>query len=167
MNPAPGKIASLHLHPAVGGSPMVMVDEVTGVEGKGLVGDGRYYGRLSRRTGRPSRRQVTLIEREVLAAHAARLGCTPIGPGQARANIETEGMDLSTLVGRRLRVGTMLLEVVQHRDPCAKMDAIQPGLRALMEPPCQGVIAIVVESGVAGVGCPVVPCDLQAPGGPR
>ena len=60
----------------------------------------------------------------------------------------------------KLRVGTMLLEVVQHRDPCSKMDAVQPGLRALMEPPCQGVIAVVLESGDARVGDSVVPCDL-------
>ncbi|MFM8421955.1 MAG: MOSC domain-containing protein [Verrucomicrobiota bacterium] len=154
----------MHLHPSKGGSPMVAVDEVTGVAGKGLVGDGRYYGRLSRRTGQPSRRQVTLIEREVLAAHAARLGCDAIGPGQARANVETEGIDLAGLVGRQLRVGTMLLEVVQHRDPCAKMDAVQPGLRALMEPPCQGVIAVVVESGEARVGDAVAACDLASAG---
>lgn len=160
MTPAPGRIASLHLHPAQGGAPLVAVSEVAGVAGKGLAGDRRYFGRLSRRTGRPSRRQVTLIEREVLAAHAARLGCGPIAPGKARANIETEGIELSMLVGKGLRVGTMLLEVVQHRDPCSKMDAVQPGLRALMEPPCQGVIAVVLESGDARVGDSVVPCDL-------
>ncbi len=153
----------MHLHPAQGGAPLVSVTEVKAVAGKGLVGDRRYYGRRSRRTGQPGRRQVTLIEREVLAAHAARLGCGPIEPGQARANIETEGIDLSALVGKDLRVGTMRLEVVQHRDPCAKMDAMQPGLRALMEPPCQGVIAVVLESGEARVGDAVAACDL-APG---
>ena len=147
---------------------MMAVDRIEAVAGKGIVGDQRYFGRLSRRTGQPSRRQVTLIEREVLAGHAARLGCAPVAPGRARANIETEGIDLSTLVGRLLRVGTILLEVVQHRDPCWKMDAVEPGLRALMEPPRQGVLAVVLESGLAHVGDAVIPLGSgreDSPGG--
>lgn len=167
MNPTPGKVASLHLHPRKAGDPLVPVARIEAVEGKGFVGDRRYFGRLSRRTGKPSRRQVTLIEREVLAAHATRLGGPPIQPGEARANIETEGIELAAMVGRRLRVGSMLLEVTQHRDPCAKMDAVQPGLRALMEPPCQGVIAVVVESGEAKVGDPVTPVGCEGAPGSR
>lgn len=159
MKPGVGKVASLHLHPRKGGEAMVEVQRIEAVAGRGIVGDPRYFGRMSRRTGQPSRRQVTLIEREVLVRHAHALRRASFLPGDARANIETEGMDLAPLVGRRLRLGSMLLEVIEHREPCAKMDALQPGLRALMTPPCQGVIAVVLESGEAVVGDTITACE--------
>jgi MOSC domain-containing protein YiiM len=158
MKPATGKVASLHLHPEKSGAPLKDVAEVEAIAGKGLAGDRRYFARISRRTGLPSKRQVTLIEREVLARHAVALGCPAVRPGDARANIETEGIDLASTVGHTLRVGSILMAVVEHREPCAKMDALQPGLRSLMAPPCQGVIAVVVESGHAAVGDDVMDC---------
>lgn len=161
MNPAPGVVASLHLHARKGGDPLRSVAAVEAIAGKGLVGDHRYFGRLRRHTGQPSARQVTLIEREVLAEHARQLGCAPLQPGDARANIETEGIDLAGMVGQGLRVGTLLLRIVQHRDPCAKMDALRPGLRARMHPPCQGVLAVVVAPGIARVGDRVAACNLD------
>lgn len=147
-----GTIASLHLHAAVSGEPLETVGRIELVVDKGIRGDRRHFGRRSRSTGEPTRRQVTLIEREMLRRHAAALGLAGIAPGAARSNIETEGIDLAALVGRRVRVGTALLEIVGHRDPCAKMDTVAPGLRELMMPPCQGVLARVVETGEARVG---------------
>jgi MOSC domain-containing protein YiiM len=87
-----GRVASLHLHPAEPGAPLHAVDFVMVVEGRGIEGDARYFGRLSRDTGKPARRQVTLIEREQLADHASALGMSPIAPGRVRSNIETEGL---------------------------------------------------------------------------
>lgn len=155
MNPSPatsGTVASFHLHPADRSQGLSSVDAVEFVAQAGLRGDQRYFGRKSRSTGGPSKRQVTLIERETLARHAAALGIPPLAPGIARSNIETTGIDLSTTVGRRLRIGTAVLEVVEPRTPCEKMDAIAPGLRTLMEAPNQGIIARVLESGRARIG---------------
>jgi len=149
-----GRVVSIHLHPVTRGAPLHSVPSVEAVAGQGLQGDLRYFGRR-RRNGEPSRRQVTLIEREMVNAHANALGLTGIAPGVARSNIETEGIDLATLIGRQLRIGTALLGLVEHREPCEQMDAIAPGLRARMAPPCQGVIAVVVESGSIRVGDPV------------
>ena len=147
-----GRIASFHLHPAAGGAALTSTDLIELEAERGIRGDQRYFGRKSRSTGGPTKRQVTVIEREVLQRHAAALGLNAIAPGVARSNIETEGIDLSTSIGRRLRVGTAVLEVVEPREPCEKMEAIAPGLRALMTPPCQGIIARVIESGTARVG---------------
>jgi MOSC domain-containing protein YiiM len=147
-----GRIASFHLHPAAGGAPLESADVIELEAERGIRGDQRYFGRKSRSTGGPSKRQVTVIEREVLQRHADALSLDGIAPGIARSNIETEGIDLSTSIGRRLRVGTAVLEVVEPREPCEKMEAIAPGLRALMTPPCQGIIARVIESGTARVG---------------
>lgn len=147
-----GTVASIHLHPADRSKGLSSVDNVEFVAEAGLRGDQRYFNRKSRSTGGPSKRQVTIIERETLARHAAALGIPPIAPGIARSNIETIGIDLSVTVGRRLRVGTAVLLVVEPRTPCEKMDAIAPGLRTLMEAPNQGIIARVLESGHARIG---------------
>src|ERR1019366_6790345 len=98
-SPAPlGHVASLHLHPAESGRPLQPVETIEIVEGKGIADDARYFGRLSRDTGQPSRRQVTLIEREQIAEHAAGLGLPAIAPGAVRSNIETAGINLIALL---------------------------------------------------------------------
>ena len=89
-----GRVVSLHLHPAKPGTPSKPVDFVDVVAGKGIEGEPRYFGRISQATGQPGRRQISLIEREQIAAHAASLGLEIIPPGAVRANIETLGIDL-------------------------------------------------------------------------
>jgi MOSC domain-containing protein YiiM len=142
----------LHLHPTEPGAALRAVDEVEVVETKGILGDIRYFGRLSRETGEPTRRQVSLIEREQIAEHAAALGLQTIATGAVRSNIETEGISLVPLVGRELAIGEAVLLLSAPRDPCAKMDAICQGLRSLMMEHRQGVLAQVVRSGKIRVG---------------
>ena len=152
-SPAPlGHVASLHLHPAESGSPLQAVDAVEVVAGKGISGDARYFGRLSRDTGQPTRRQVSLIEREQITEHAAALGLPAIAPGAVRSNIETSGVNLIALLGQKIEIGGAVLHLYAPRDPCAKMDAICQGLRARMMDQRQGVLAEVVRSGAVRVG---------------
>src|SRR5438874_9274034 len=127
-----GRVASLHLHPAQPGAPLSLAGSVEVVEGKGIAGEPRYFGRVSRDRGKPSRRQVSLIEREQIADHAATLGLATIAPGAVRANIETEGIALVPLVGHQIEIGEAILFLYAPRDPCAKMDVICQGLRELM-----------------------------------
>jgi MOSC domain-containing protein YiiM len=143
----PGRVASLHLHPPEPGAPLQTVEAVEAVEAKGILGDARYFGRISSSTGKPSRRHISLIEREQIAKHAAALGLQSIPPGAARANIETLGVDLVALVGREIQIGEAVLFLCEPRTPCAKMDAICRGLRELMTNNCQGVLAQVGRSG--------------------
>lgn len=146
-----GRVASLHLHPDEGGQPLRSVESLELVEQKGIVGNRRYFNRKGR-DGQPTKRQVTLIEREQIAEHAAALTLETIRPGQVRSNIETEGIALVALIGKQVEVGTALLEFAAPRDPCAKMDAICQGLRELMLPQKQGVLARVIRSGTVRVG---------------
>ena len=148
----PGHVASLHLHPAESGAPLQSVESVEMVEEKGVAGDARFFGRLSRDTGQPRRRQVTLIEREQIAEHATVLGLPAIAPGAVRSNIETTGINLIALLGREIEIGEAVLRLYAPRDPCAKMDAICQGLRARMMDQRQGVLAEVVRSGAVRVG---------------
>ena len=148
----PGRVASLHLHVAEPGAPLQSVEAIELVAAKGIQGDTRYFGRVSRDTGQPSRRQVSLIEREQIAAHAAALGLASIAPGAVRSNIETTGIDLISCLGREMEIGEAILFFYAPRDPCAKMDAICEGLRARMMDRRQGVMAEVRRSGKVHVG---------------
>jgi hypothetical protein len=154
LSPAPpsGRVASLHLHPATPGAPLKSVDAVEVVAGKGIQDEPRYFGKFSRGTGEPSRRQISLIEREQIAEHAVTLGRQSIPPGAVRANIETFGIDLIQLVNSEIQIGGAVLFLYEPRTPCEKMDAVCSGLRALMENSRQGVLAEVVRPGTIRVG---------------
>jgi MOSC domain-containing protein YiiM len=154
----PGRVASLHLHPVESGAPLESVDGIEAMAGKGITGDARFFGRVSRE-GQPSRRQVTLIEREQIAEHAAALGLPGIAPGAVRSNIETTGINLIALLGREIEIGEAVLRLYAPRDPCAKMDAICQGLRARMMDRRQGVLAEVVRAGSIRVGDAILVCE--------
>ena len=124
---------------------------------KGIQEDRRYFGRTSRSTGQPSRRQVTLIEREQIAEHAEALGLGGIRAGEVRSNMETTGVDLQKLMGRDVQIGEAVVRFYEPRTPCSKMDALFPGLRKLMEDGRQGVLAEVIQPGVVRVGDAIRP----------
>ena len=147
-----GRVASLHMHPKKRTTqkrmdPMVPAEALNLVEKEGISGAPRYRGTKSRR-------HVTLIGREQLAEHAAMAAMTldELGPGVVRSNIETEDVDLMSMIGKRVKIGTALLHFYAPRDPCWKMDFIQHGLQRLMEDGKQGVLAEVIHSGVVHIG---------------
>ena len=142
-----GRVASLHLHPTEPGAQLQTVEAIEVIEAKGISGEPRYFGRMSRDTGQPSRRQISLIEREQIAEHAAALGLETIPPGAVRANIETQAINLIEFIGRPMQIGQAVLFLYEGRKPCQKMDAVCPGLRGLMEHNRQGVLAEVIKSG--------------------
>ena len=133
---------------------MVSVGEIDVEAEMGIVQDKRYFGRRSF-AGAPSKRQVSLIEREQIAEHAAALGTEEFAHGIVRSNIETEGIELVPLAGRKIRIGTAVLLIGSPRDPCEKMNRIAQGLRELMDHVRQGVLAQVVVSGKIRLGDPI------------
>ena len=137
---------------------MLAMTEIDLEAEKGIVQDGRYFARGSR-NGEPSKRQVTLMGREQIAEHAAALGLADFEHGVVRSNIETEGIELVGLQGKRVRIGSAVLLIGAPRDPCEKMDRIAPGLRELMDHGKQGVLAQVVKSGKVRVGDEIVVAD--------
>jgi MOSC domain-containing protein YiiM len=147
---ARGRVASLHLHSQQSRGDFQNVDAFKVEAQKGIVGNPRYFARKSR-SGGASKRQVTLIEREVVADHAAAFG-TEIPPGKVRANIETTGIDLVAFLGKQIQIGEAILFLYEARTPCFQMDAICPGLRERMENKRQGVLAQVIQSGKISVG---------------
>src|SRR5688500_17396035 len=149
-----GRIASLHIHPPKAGAPLIEVPEFNLVAEKGITEDKRYFGRVN--YGKPAKRQMSLIEREVIEQHAAALGAD-FDPGEVRSNIETTGIDLIALIGKQVQVGEAAQLFVEPRTPSPTTDALAPGLRALMETSRQGVIARVVKDGKARPGDVIQP----------
>ncbi len=146
-----GIVASLHIHPPKGGTPFIGAEELHLEQGKGIAEDKRYFNRNSRR-------QVTLIGREQIQEHAKALGLGDLAPGVVRSNVETTGIDLLALLGAEVEIGQAVVRFYEPRKPCAKMDAICPGLKDRMEPNRQGVLAIVTKSGVVRTGDVVRAC---------
>jgi MOSC domain-containing protein YiiM len=167
MNPLPspalpGRVISLHLHPPEPGTPLQSVDAIEVVSGKGIAGDTRYFERRNQTTGEPSRRHISLIEREQVAEHAAALSLEKIHPGAVRANIETSGINLTGLVGQHVQVGEALLHFYEPRTGCKKMDAICMGLRELTANNRLGVMAEIVRSGKIRVGDSIQPAPTPS-----
>lgn len=135
------------------------------IESKGILDEPRYFGKVSRDTGQATKRQITLIEREQIAEHAATLGLESIPPGAVRSNIETSGIDLISLLGKEIDIGEAILLLYAPRDPCAKMDAVCQGLRESMMNNRQGVLAQVVRSGRIQIG-DQIKVRMGAPPGP-
>jgi MOSC domain-containing protein YiiM len=116
---APGRLVWIGVRPDRRESVLELAD-VELVAGRGVAGD-RY------RTTSNGARQVTLIERERLAAIASYLG-RDVHPSQLRRNLMVEGINLLALKDRRFRIGSALLEWSGECHPCSRMDeTLGPG----------------------------------------
>ena len=115
------------------------------VEASGLAGENR----------KGKKRQVTLLAREDWERAQTDAGAE-LHWTTRRANLLIEGLALAGATGRRVRVGTALLEVSAETDPCELMDRFHPGLRQALEPDWRGGASTrVIEPGVIRIGDPV------------
>lgn len=132
-----------------------------GVEGDAHMGETvRHRSRVAIDPTAPNLRQVHLIHAELLAE--LRAAEFAIAPGQMGENITTQGIDLLGLAtGARLHIGqTVVIEITGLRNPCAQLDAIQPGLMAAViarSPRGKlirkaGVMGVVVTGGEVRLG---------------
>ena len=95
-------------------------------------------------------RHVSLFAQEVLAAIQTE-GFT-VEAGELSANLFTENLPLDELpVGARLRIGEVLLEIVERRKPCRSITKIDHRLTKRLVNQC-GQLARVVQGGVFTVG---------------
>ncbi len=113
----------LHIHVTrAARAPMERRDLARLLPGIGVEGD-RYATGLGTYSPFPDIREVTLIETETLEALRRDHGIT-LSPEQHRRNLTTEGVPLNHLVGRRFRVGPVLLEGGRLNTPCRYLDMI-------------------------------------------
>ena len=146
-----GVLAGIARHARPKG-PMQVLNEAEVRLEEGIVGD--FRGAMK---GKPYKRQITLMERGDWDAALAEVG-VDISWQERRSNLLVEGFDLPQQQGVRLRIGAnVLLEVTRETDPCERMEALAPGLKAaLMLDWRGGVCAFVVLGGNIAVGDAVV-----------
>jgi MOSC domain-containing protein YiiM len=126
------------------GGPTELLAEASYIANFGLEGDWRS------RKGRG--RQITLIEAEALERVADILHMDEIPAGASRRQVLVRGISLNDTVGKKLRVGPLLIEVHDLCDPCKNMETmIGPGAWSAMENR-GGICARVLEGGILRPG---------------
>jgi MOSC domain-containing protein YiiM len=125
-------------------APMVKLDVIEAIAGKGLMGD-RY-------ASRNGKRQVTLIQGEHLIAIASLLGRGNIEPELLRRNLVATGINLLALKDKQFQVGSALLEYTGVCHPCSAMEATfgAGGYNAVRGH--GGITARILESGEIKIG---------------
>jgi hypothetical protein len=119
----------LHIHVAPAASyEMEELREATCVAGRGIAGD-RYFSGTGTYSPKPDVREVTLIEQEALDALARNdppLQGGPIRllPVDHRRNLTVRGVPLNHLVGRRFRVGDVILRGGRLNFPCKYLEEL-------------------------------------------
>jgi len=146
---SPGSVAGLLVAPEAE-APLVAVESVAAIAGRGLEGD-RYAVGRGTFSGPGRGYQLTLVEAETLDE----LG---VSWERARRNVVTRGVSLNALVGRRFRVGGA--EGIGRRlcEPCAHLERVSGSglLRPLVHR--GGLRADILDGGTIHVGDDVVPC---------
>lgn len=120
---AVGRVEGVFTAPAAG-APMVALERVRVVAGRGLAGDryfdGRgYYSRVPPLTGR----RLTLIEAESLEELERETGIA-LAPHECRRNLVTRGIRLDALIGRRFRVGAIECYGERPCPPCGYIEEL-------------------------------------------
>jgi hypothetical protein len=119
----------LHIHIAPGKSlKMEALEQANLITGRGIEGD-RYYLGTGTYSPKPDVRDVTLFEIEVLEALArndppVQAGPIRIEPGDHRRNLTVRGVPVSHLVGKRFRVGEVVLRGGRLNFPCKYLEKL-------------------------------------------
>lgn len=115
-----GSLSWIGLRPGHG-EPMLLVEEVSVLEGRGLAGD-----RKSTRAG--GERQVTLFQLEHLAVIASLLGRADVAPELLRRNLGVSGINLLALRDGKFRIGDVVFEATGACAPCRRLEeTLGPG----------------------------------------
>jgi hypothetical protein len=145
---ASGSVVGLLVAPRAE-KPLVRIDSVRAVAGRGLEGD-RYFDGRGTFSGTGRGYELTLVEEQALAD-------VDLIWEDARRNVVTRGIALNTLVGRYFTVGTA--ECIGRRlaEPCAHLEKLsRPGIiRPLVHR--AGLRADILRDGEIALGDAVVP----------
>ena len=115
--------------------------------GTGLAGDRYAHGGGTWAQYPALEKQLTLIDRDDVAAVAAEVG-TGLSPGSTRRNLVTVGTDLPELVGRWFSVGDALLFGMKRCPPCRHLELLT-GIRLVKAMVDRGGINAAVFRGAS------------------
>lgn len=143
--PQIGRLEWIGLSPRALGE-LAAVTSAELIVGHGLEGDHHAKQKFG------TKRQVTLIQHEHLAAVGNYLGRSPIDPLLLRRNLVVSGINLLALKGKTFRIGDCVLEHTGPCDPCSRMEQnLGPGgLNAMRGH--GGITAKVLVGGEIRVG---------------
>ena len=152
--PRTGRLDWIGLRPARR-VPLLGVNHVEVLADHGLVGDHR-----AKKPG--SKRQVTLIQSEHLAAVAALLGRDVVDPALTRRNLVVSGINLLALRDSRFDIGGVVFEGAGLCEPCSRMEEVLGvgGYNAMRGH--GGIIARVITGGIIKMGDPVAYKEIPA-----
>ena len=125
--------------------PMRRVSSVDAVAGLGLAGDRYALGGGTWARYPDLEKQVTLIDRDDVAAVAAETSSW-LTAGDTRRNLVTTGIDLPALVGQWFRVGEALLFGMKRCPPCTHLERLT-GVRLVKAMVDRGGINAAVFAG--------------------
>jgi MOSC domain-containing protein YiiM len=134
--------------------PMVVLNETFANFG-GLTNDRANKGNPE------SKRQVTIIQHEHLAAAASFLGKEKIDPSLVRRNIVVKGINLNALKSKQFSLGEAVLEMTGFCHPCERMEANlgKGGYNAMRGH--GGITCRVIKEGRISVGDTVSVINVQ------
>ncbi len=133
--------------------PMLEVNEVNAISGKGLQGDRYASG--------SGKRGITLIQAEHLPVIAALSGHEKIAPASLRRNMVVSGIPLIALIGKKFRIGDAIFEGTDACDPCERMEAaLGPGAYNAMLGH-GGLCARILQGGKISIGDSLVAIDEE------
>lgn len=120
-----GELLHIHIAPAASYEMEELAAAVC-VAGRGIEGD-RYFLGTGTYSPRPDVREITLIEQEALDAIARndpplQEGPVALAPEEHRRNLTVRGVPLNHLVGRRFRVGEVVLRGGRLNFPCKYLE---------------------------------------------
>ena len=142
-----GQVEGIYLKPERGELP-VGVDEVKALAGEGLQGDPYVDAGDGGAPGKGY--HLTLISREAIEELAAE--GTTLVPGESRRQLETRGVDLDALIGRRFRVGDVECLGIRVCAPCKKLQRFTGKDVLLGLKGKGGLRADIVSTGIIRVG---------------
>lgn len=153
-----GTVISIHIAQA-GAGPMVLINEVRAVAGKGLEGD-RYFKKVGTYSNNPGLgRDLTLIEMEAIEALKRDYGME-LSPRDSRRNIATRGVPLNHLVGQEFKVGEVMLRGIRLCEPCSHLEklSVKGAQRGLIHR--GGLRAEILTDGVIRIGDSICPTPV-------
>jgi MOSC domain-containing protein YiiM len=122
-----GELLHIHIAPAAS-YEMEELQEAELVAGKGIVGD-RYYLGTGTYSPKPDVREVTLFDMDVLDAllrndPPLQAGPIHLSAAEHRRNLSVQGVPLNHLVGKRFKVGDVILRGGRLNFPCKYLEEI-------------------------------------------
>ena len=156
-----GTLQAIGISPA-GAEAIQLVDSAEAIAGKGLAGDRYFEGNGSHSEKPGTGREVTLIAQEDLDAAASEHNL-PVTHEESRRNLLTAGVPLNYLLGKRFKIGDVILEGKRLCEPCntlAKSSGYGKKLLSVMVHR-SGLRCDIIQGGTISTGDTIIPVEIE------